>query len=420
MSDEIYDHMVYDGETHVCLLSYPSIRDRLILLNGWSKTYAMTGWRLGYAVWPGKLYDYARKLAVNLHSCVNASAQYAGLAALTGPQDAVRKMVAEFDKRRKVVVEGLNQSAGRVVRDAEGRVLRLSQRQAHRLEGEGAGLVAARGCRRRHHRRPGFRHSRRGLCAAVLRQLDREHPEGARPHGRVPGDAARRRRPRDHGGRHARHHGNPRSLRRAAPDAAELPRFRRRRGDAVHPPELAARMGDESGRAAAAGDPRRRRADRHPHARRAGGVRRHRARPGDARCAPSRIIAEEIARGDSGLADKLVQNWKVSVLLRNLAPRHLQEKWFKRLLDDPQFLLAHCLTEPRGASDRWLPYNVPEAAMQTRAVKQNGEWVINGRKQFISNGYDAGLYVVYANTNPKVGMLQGTSSLPGAARHRRA
>ena len=108
MSDEIYDHMVYDGESHVCLLSYPSIRDRLILLNGWSKTYAMTGWRLGYAVWPGKLYDYARKLAVNLHSCVNASAQYAGLAALKGSQDEVTKMVAEFDKRRKVVVDGLN------------------------------------------------------------------------------------------------------------------------------------------------------------------------------------------------------------------------------------------------------------------------------------------------------------------------
>ncbi|HEX5212356.1 MAG TPA: pyridoxal phosphate-dependent aminotransferase [Pseudolabrys sp.] len=112
MSDEIYDHMVYDGEKHVCLLTYPSIRDRLILLNGWSKTYAMTGWRLGYAVWPGKLYDYARKLAVNLHSCVNASAQYAGLAALTGPQDEVWKMVAEFDKRRKVVVEGLNKLPG--------------------------------------------------------------------------------------------------------------------------------------------------------------------------------------------------------------------------------------------------------------------------------------------------------------------
>jgi aspartate/methionine/tyrosine aminotransferase len=112
MSDEIYDHMVYDGETHVCLLSYPSIRDRLILLNGWSKTYAMTGWRLGYAVWPGKLYDYARKLAVNLYSCVNAATQWAGLAALTGPQADVAKMVAEFDRRRRVVVDGLNKLPG--------------------------------------------------------------------------------------------------------------------------------------------------------------------------------------------------------------------------------------------------------------------------------------------------------------------
>jgi hypothetical protein len=80
------------------------------------------------------------------------------------------------------------------------------------------------------------------------------------------------------------------------------------------------------------------------------------------------------------------------------------------LTSDPGFLLAHCLTEPRGASDRWLPYNVPEAAMHTRAVREGGHWVINGRKQFISNGYDAGLFVVYANTDPKVGMLQGTSS----------
>src|ERR1051326_2509167 len=112
MSDEIYDHMVYDREAHVCLLNYPSIRDRLILLNGWSKTYAMTGWRLGYAVWPGKLYDYARKLAVNLHSCVNAASQYAGIAALTGPQVASHAMVAEFYRRRKVVVEGLNKLPG--------------------------------------------------------------------------------------------------------------------------------------------------------------------------------------------------------------------------------------------------------------------------------------------------------------------
>ncbi|HEX4271956.1 MAG TPA: pyridoxal phosphate-dependent aminotransferase [Rhizomicrobium sp.] len=112
MSDEIYDQLIYDGQQHVTLLNYPSIRDRLIILNGWSKTYAMTGWRLGYAIWPGKLYDYARKLAVNLHSCVNAPAQYAGIAALTGPQDAVVHMRGEFDKRRKLVVEGLNKLPG--------------------------------------------------------------------------------------------------------------------------------------------------------------------------------------------------------------------------------------------------------------------------------------------------------------------
>ncbi|AZO81770.1 MULTISPECIES: pyridoxal phosphate-dependent aminotransferase [unclassified Bosea (in: a-proteobacteria)] len=108
MSDEIYDQMLYDGEKHVCLLSYPEIRDRLILLNGWSKTYAMTGWRMGFSVWPKPLYDNARKLAVNSHSCVNAPAQWAGLEALTGPQDAVGMMLAEFDRRRKAVVVGLN------------------------------------------------------------------------------------------------------------------------------------------------------------------------------------------------------------------------------------------------------------------------------------------------------------------------
>ena len=122
------------------------------------------------------------------------------------------------------------------------------------------------------------------------------------------------------------------------------------------------------------------------------------------------LVAEEVARGDSGLADKLVQNWKVAILLREVAPKHLQEKWFPKLLQDPQFLLAHCLTEPRGASDRWLPYNVPETAMQTKAVLDGDHWVINGRKQFISNGYDASLFVVYANTDTSVGMLQGTSS----------
>jgi len=112
MSDEIYDQMLYDGEEHVTLLGYPEIRDRLILLNGWSKTYAMTGWRLGWSVWPKELYDKARKLAVNAWSCVNTPSQYAALAALTGPQDAVGEMMAAFDRRRKIVVELLNQIQG--------------------------------------------------------------------------------------------------------------------------------------------------------------------------------------------------------------------------------------------------------------------------------------------------------------------
>lgn len=112
MSDEIYDQLTFDGLEHQTLLAYPEIRDRLILLNGWSKTYAMTGWRLGWSVWPKKLYDDVRKLGVNAWSCVNAPTQWAGVAALEGPQDAVDHMRKEFDKRRKLVTEGLNALPG--------------------------------------------------------------------------------------------------------------------------------------------------------------------------------------------------------------------------------------------------------------------------------------------------------------------
>ena len=112
LSDEIYGQMTFDGLKHRSLLDYPSIRERVILLDGWSKTYAMTGWRLGYSIWPDNLYDAARKLAVNSYSCVNAAAQWAGLAALQGPQDAVADMMAAFDKRRHIVVEGLNALPG--------------------------------------------------------------------------------------------------------------------------------------------------------------------------------------------------------------------------------------------------------------------------------------------------------------------
>ena len=112
MSDEIYGQMLYGGRKHESFLRYPEIRDRLILLDGWSKTYAMTGWRLGFSVWPSALVEHVVRLAVNCHSCVNAPTQYAGIAALEGPQDEGRKMVAAFDERRRVIVPLLNQLPG--------------------------------------------------------------------------------------------------------------------------------------------------------------------------------------------------------------------------------------------------------------------------------------------------------------------
>lgn len=120
LSDEIYSNMLYDGREHVSLLQYPEIRDRVIMLDGWSKTYAMTGWRLGYAVWPDAMVDPVTRLCINDHSCVNAAAQYAGVAALAGPQDAVHHMVGEFDRRRSIIVDRLNALPGFRCADAAG------------------------------------------------------------------------------------------------------------------------------------------------------------------------------------------------------------------------------------------------------------------------------------------------------------
>ncbi|MGC6484033.1 MAG: pyridoxal phosphate-dependent aminotransferase [Candidatus Puniceispirillales bacterium] len=112
MSDEIYDRLVFDGAAMTSLLEFPEIRDRLIILNGWSKTYAMTGWRLGYAVWPESMIDAADRLAVNIHSCVNAAAQEAALTAITGPQDCVEDMRQAFGRRARLLEEGLNALPG--------------------------------------------------------------------------------------------------------------------------------------------------------------------------------------------------------------------------------------------------------------------------------------------------------------------
>ena len=120
LSDEIYSRMLYDGREHVSLLQYPEIRDRLIMLDGWSKTYAMTGWRLGYAVWPDSAVEHVTRLCINDHSCVNAPTQFAGIAALDGPQDAVDEMMVQFDHRRKIIVEGLNALPGVTCTDSAG------------------------------------------------------------------------------------------------------------------------------------------------------------------------------------------------------------------------------------------------------------------------------------------------------------
>jgi aspartate aminotransferase len=111
LSDEVYEQILYEGE-HVSLLSLPGMTDHTILLDGFSKTYAMTGWRLGYGVMPAALAEQVTRLMVNSNSCTAAFTQLAGVAALTGPQDSVRDMVAAFRTRRQVIVEGLNQIPG--------------------------------------------------------------------------------------------------------------------------------------------------------------------------------------------------------------------------------------------------------------------------------------------------------------------
>ena len=108
MSDEIYSKIIFDNNSMPSLLKYESIRDRLIILEGWSKTFCMTGWRLGWSVWPTKFIDFANKLCVNDHSCPTSISQYAGLEALQGPQDEVNRIVKEFEKRRNFIFENLN------------------------------------------------------------------------------------------------------------------------------------------------------------------------------------------------------------------------------------------------------------------------------------------------------------------------
>lgn len=111
LSDEIYRHFLYEGE-FASILTMPGMRDLTVLLDGFSKSYAMTGWRLGYGVMPVELAEHVTRLMVNSASCTATFVQLAGLAALAGDQTPVARMVAEFRRRRDLLVEGLNRLPG--------------------------------------------------------------------------------------------------------------------------------------------------------------------------------------------------------------------------------------------------------------------------------------------------------------------
>ena len=184
LSDEIYSQMLYDGRAHVSLLSYPEIRDRLIVLDGWSKTYSMTGWRMGYAVWPDAMVDPVTRLCINDHSCVNAAAQFAGLAALTGPKDAVVEMVSQFDSRRRVIVEALNDLPGVRCTDAAGAFYAfpnisstgLSAKEAQDLFLDQAGVATVAGTSFGVHGEGFVRFSYANSTENILRAIDRIRP----------------------------------------------------------------------------------------------------------------------------------------------------------------------------------------------------------------------------------------------------
>ncbi len=112
LSDEIYSRQIFDGKEMPTFFNYPELRERLIVLEGWSKAYSMTGWRLGWSFWPKNLVEHVNKLLINSVSCVNAAAQFAGIAALDGPDDSINEMMEKFTARRDLIHAGLNDLPG--------------------------------------------------------------------------------------------------------------------------------------------------------------------------------------------------------------------------------------------------------------------------------------------------------------------
>ena len=189
LADEIYKSFLYEGE-FASITAFPGMKDLTIILDGFSKSYAMTGWRLGYGVMPRDLADHVARLMVNSNSCTAAFTQWAGIAALQGDQQPVHGMVAEFKRRRDIIVDGLNGLPGVTCRSPRGAFYVFPNvSKLGRPSAEIAEPPAQRGGRGGAGR-VGLRRVRRGLPAPVLRQLRGQHPQG-------PGaDAARARAPR--------------------------------------------------------------------------------------------------------------------------------------------------------------------------------------------------------------------------------
>ena len=166
--------------------SYPSIRDQVILLDGWSKTYAMTGWRMGYGVWPKAVFPYAERLAINCHSCVNAADQYAGIAALEGPREPVHRMVKAFAERREVIVAALNGLPGIRCATPGGAFYTFPNISGTGLRRPLVPERTARPGRGRDDRRHQLRRIRRGLHPLLLRQQPRSHHRSDGAHPQVP------------------------------------------------------------------------------------------------------------------------------------------------------------------------------------------------------------------------------------------
>ncbi len=177
LADEIYSRIQYDGDFH-SIASLPGMAERTIVLDGFSKTYSMTGWRLGYAIVPPELVPVFSRLIINSVSCTSSFSQLAAVEALTGPQDAVDAMVQEFRARRTLVVDGLERAARRHLPDAPRGVLRLPGCQRYRHERPAArGAAAAGGGRERPvgHR---VRERRARPHPGVVRELPGEHLAG--------------------------------------------------------------------------------------------------------------------------------------------------------------------------------------------------------------------------------------------------